>query len=225
MDSCRNCHIHSEAYGVLKPPEMEQFEKGCTQVHFEKRDKVTTEGVPTSHVLYLKKGLLKFCLKGSGGKDLILQIMSPGSFVGLHDVFAGKVRYCSAIALTNATVCFISHDVFTMLIRNNGDFALEILKYISLEEIKYFVRFLNMQEKQVNGRVAEMIVYLADEIFHTNRFTIALTQSEMGTMIGTTRESVSRVIKEFRDDGILSWHHQTIEILNKDLLVKISKAG
>jgi len=112
-----------------------------------------------------------------------------------------------------------------MLIRSNGDFALEVLKYISLEEIDYFHRFLNMLEKQITGRVAEMILYFADHIFHTDRFTLALTQTELGNMVGASRESVSRVIKDLRKDDILRWEHHTIEILNKELLEKISRAG
>lgn len=225
MENCKNCHIRSEAIGVLKPDELSLFERGCTEVHFRQGDKVTTEGIPVAHVIYLKSGLLKLCLRGKSGKELILKILAPGSFVGLHDVFAGKVRYCSAIALTDVTACFITHEVFTLLVRNNGDFAIEVLKYISNEEIKHFVRFLNMQEKQVNGRVAEMILYLADEIFHNDHFTISLTQSELGTMIGTSRESVSRAIKDLRQEGILSWSHQTIKILNKKRLEIISRTG
>lgn len=225
MENCKNCPIRSEAVKVLKPDELTLFEQGCTEVHFHAGDKVTTEGIPIAHVIYLKNGFLKLCLKGKTGKELILKILAPESFVGLHDVFAGKVRYCSAIALTEVTACFISHEVFTLLIRNNGDFAIEVLKYISNEEIKHFVRFLNMQEKQVNGRVAEILLYFADEIFQSDHFTINLTQSEMGTMIGASRESVNRVIKELRKDGILNWRNQTIEILNKERLGIISRAG
>ncbi len=225
MASCKNCHIHSKAFGVLSPEEMVHFENNCTQVPFQKGDKVIPEGIPVTHVVYLKKGLVKVCLKGMSGKDLILKILPAGSFIGLHDVFAGKVRYCSAIAMTPVTACYISHDVFKMLVRANGDFALEVLKYISQEEIDYLHRFIRMQEKQVNGRVAEIILFFSDNIFHTNRFVIALTQSELATMAGASRESVSRTIKEFRKSGILKWDHQTIDILDKDLLEKISRAG
>jgi CRP-like cAMP-binding protein len=225
MKNCIHCHIRYEALEVLDAEEMQQFEQGCTEVHFNTGDKVIPEGFPVTHVVYLKEGIVKVCIKGRGGQDLILKVLAPGSFVGLHDVFAHTTRYCSAIALTPVTACHISHDVFTMLIRSNGDFALEVLKYISLEEIDYFHRFLNMLEKQVTGRVAEMILYFANHIFHADRFTLALTQTELGNMVGASRESVSRVIKDLREDQILKWEHHTIEILNKELLEKISRAG
>ena len=210
---------------MLNADEMALFERGCQEVRFETGDKVIPEGRPVSHVVYLKEGILKICIRGYGDQNMILKVLAPGSFVGLHDVFAHEIRSCSAIALTPVTACHISHEVFTMLIRSNGDFALEVLKYISLEEMDYFHRFMNMLVKQVTGRVAEMILYFADHIFHADRFTLALTQSELGTMVGASRESVSRVIKDLRKDGILEWDHQTIRILNRPLLEKISRAG
>ena len=225
VNTCKNCHINSRAFRVLTLREMEQFEKGCTQVPFQKGDKVIKEGIPVTNVIYLKSGLVKVCLKGLSGKDIILKVESPGSFIGLHDVFAGRVRSCSAIALTPVIACFISHEVFSMLIRANGAFALEVLKYISREEVDYLYSFISMQERHVHGRVAGIILYFADHIFYADRFTLDITQSELGTMIGASRESVSRVIKEFRKGGILKWQHQTIEILRKNLLKKISKAG
>jgi CRP-like cAMP-binding protein len=225
MKKCIDCHIHYEALEVLDSEELEQFERGCTEVRFAAGDKVIPGGMPVTHVVYLKEGIVKVCLKGRGDHDLILKVLAPGSFVGLHDVFAHTIRYCSAIALTPVTACHISHEVFTMLIRSNGDFAMEILKYVSLEEIDYFHRFLNMLEKQVTGRVAEMILYFADHIFHADRFTLAITQTELGTMVGASRESVSRVIRGLRRDRILRWEQHTIEILNRELLEKISRAG
>ncbi len=225
VTKCIHCHIHYEALEVLNAAEMAQFEQGCREVRFEAGDKVIPEGLPVTHVVYLKEGILKICLKGQGDRNMILKVLAPGSFVGLYDVFAHSFRSCSAIALTPVTACHISHEVFTMLIRSNGDFALEVLKYISLEEMDYFHRFLNMLGKQVTGRVAEMILYFADHIFHADRFNIALTQTELGTMVGASRESVSRVIKDLRKDRILKWDHSSIEILNRPLLEKISRAG
>ncbi len=225
MGECSSCPIRYKALELLTPEEEMLFEEGCTEVRFETGDKVVNEGAPVTHVVYLKKGVLKVCLRGPGGQRTILKLLSPGGFVGIHDVFSASQHRCAAIAVTPATACFINRDVFIRLVRTNGAFALEMLQYVSQEEIEYLHRFIHLLEKQVTGRVADMILYFANHIFGSDTFPLNITREELGRMIGASRESVSRILKELRQDNILRWDNRTLEILNKTLLEKISRAG
>ena len=77
----------------------------------------------------------------------------------------------------------------------------------------------------MNGRLAENIIYLADEIYNADKFTTTLTRQELADMSSMTKESVIRALKGFKDEGILNCENDSFEILQKDALIKISKFG
>ena len=77
----------------------------------------------------------------------------------------------------------------------------------------------------MNGRLAENIIYLADEIYNSDKFVTTLSRQEIADMSSMTKESVIRALKGFKDEGVLSCENDTFEILQKEALLKISKFG
>lgn len=225
MGNCSSCHIRYQALEVLDTQEMQLFEKGCTEVFFEAGDKIVAEGHPVTHVIYLKKGVLKVCLRNQQGRTTILKLLPAGSFVGLHDVFTGHHHQCSAIALTCVSTCMIDREVFLNLVRSNGAFSEGLLRYISEEEVEYLFRFINLLEKQVPGRVAEILLYFSEKIFHSHTFPLPVTRTELGRMIGASRESVSRIMQEMQREKIVLWKRQMMAILDTKKLSNIARTG
>ena len=70
------------------------------------------------------------------------------------------------------------------------------------EELVYYKRFVDQFQKQLNGRLADALIFLAEEIFQTSEFVLPFTKYDMAALVGSTRESVTRAIKSFKDTGI-----------------------
>lgn len=75
------------------------------------------------------------------------------------------------------------------------------------------------------GRLAHALFYLKDQVYVSNPFNLNLTKSELASLIGTSRESVSRLLREFHDAGIIEMNKNVIKILDEEKLEEIKLKG
>jgi CRP-like cAMP-binding protein len=222
---CHACRFKSKAIAVLSEEELVMLGKGCLEVNTGKGELFFREGAPSGHVVFLREGLAKIHKKGPKGKDQVLKIGCPGDYLGIQTILGDEVNHYSASAMDDSQACYIRVEVFRDLIRRNGEFAHELMVVICREELNYFNRFVSQSQKQLNGRLAEVLMYFSGEIFRSEKFNLQLTREEMASLVITTRESLIRALKEFSDSGIIRIDRRDFEILNPVMLKKISESG
>ncbi len=163
---------------------------------------------------------------GVKGVDQILKIVRPGNYIGLQTVLFEKINQFSVTALERCVVCFINNLSFKELISQNTKFANELLLFLCGEELTYFDRFVNVHQKQINGRMAEIILFFSEEInSHAPSFNIPLSRSDMAALICTAHESVTRAIKDLSNIKTIRVSRKKFEILDLKLLKEISEKG
>jgi CRP-like cAMP-binding protein len=222
--TCMDCSEKSCAAAVLNPAEINSIDDNRTETEFRKGDVIVHEGTMTSHIIYLKSGLVKEYVK-SQNKEQILQIVKKYSYLGLSSLFGDRINHYSYAALEDVKVCYIDLNVFNQLIKTNGNFAYEILVSISRDSLNNFHRFMSQARKKTYGRVADAILYFAQIIYESNEFEIPFTRQEFADLIGMARESTTRVLIRFRDEGILDLDGRLIRIHKPELLHQISRIG
>ena len=84
---------------------------------------------------------------------------------------------------------------------------------------------MSQSQKKTYGRVADALLYFSQIIYESESFEVPFTRQELADLIGISRESATRVLTKFREDGILRLEGRTIEIVNPVLLRQISKNG
>jgi CRP/FNR family transcriptional regulator len=92
-------------------------------------------------------------------------------------------------------------------------------------ELEVFHRCANRTQKQIRGKIADVLMELSDRIYNSQIFNIPLTQEDLGNLVDSSRESVSRVLTEFEKDGIIRLSGKKVEIINKKSLMLISANG
>ena len=190
-----------------------------------KKTNILYSGSPFSHIIYLREGLVKEYLHKPDGREQILQIVMPHSYLGLSSLFGDKINHYSYFALTELKVCYIDADVFTSLIRSNGDFAFEIMKSMGKDNLHNFHRFIDLSNKKTYGRIADMLIYFSRVVFSASKFQLPLSRIEIADMVGTSRESVGRVLSRFSADGLIGIAGRNIIISDIKKLEKISRLG
>jgi CRP/FNR family transcriptional regulator len=75
------------------------------------------------------------------------------------------------------------------------------------------------------GRLAEVLLYFADEIFHSDEYEMILSRQELGEMTNMAKESVVRILKEMEESGAINSTSSSINILDKNKLRMISEKG
>lgn len=225
-ESCYNCILKSAAVGTLNKEELFFLEKGCAQTFFNKKDLIFKEGAPAKHIAYIREGFVKLSKKGIRNKDFILSISGKGAYLGIQNLSKKNFEYYfSATAITNTDICFIDIDKFGQLLELNGKFAIEVITYIFNDEMNYFDRLVNNVQQQLPGRLANTLLYFKNQVYKNNSFNLNLTKSELASLIGTSRESVTRILKEFHDARIIDAKRDIITILDEGKLEQINKKG
>lgn len=218
MQNCKTCIIRSKAVNTLNPKELSILMKSCAETNFSLRESIMKEGILSSHIAYLKSGLAMVSKKGAKGIDQVLKIVEPGNYIGLQTVLFEKVNQFSVMALEKSVVCFIDNLSFKELIKRNTEFANELLSFVCREELNYFERFVNTRQQNINGRMADLILYFSEKIYHSNNIEIPLSRGDMAALICTTRESVARSLKEFTQEGIIRVTGKKFDILKPQQL-------
>jgi len=222
---CPYCAFKSRAVETLTDDQLNMMTENCAEVICKPGEHIIKEGTLSSHIAYLKCGLAKVHMIGPGGQDQILKIASQGSYIGIQTILTDKIHRYSASALKESIVCYIDINLFKELLKKNPQFAFEMIIYLCTDELSYFERFVNMSQKNVNGRLADALLYFSQNISKSTEFTLPLSRNDLAGLIGARRESVARSIKEFTDSGLIDTNGKLFQINDIEVLKKISENG
>lgn len=219
---CKDCAVKSSTVFNLNEKELQLLCNNSTEIHFQKKERIIKQGTFTQNIVFIKSGVIKMHLSGPLDKDEILKIEKGPVFIGVPDVFANKIHTYSVTALEETTACFIEYSGYEYLIKHNGEFALELIKTLSQQIVSHYKQCVNKMQKQLIASFAEALLYFSDYIYEKDEFRIPLTRIEFGEYLGTTRETITKIIHDFSMDKIIEVNGRNIKIINKEILRKIS---
>ncbi len=210
---------------MLTSDELELLSDNCAGVTLKKGEILYKEGTLSTFIIYLRSGLVKESMIGINGKEQIVQIIRPLYYIGVSTMLGAKVSHYNYKALTDAEVCYIDAAIFKRLVQINGHFAFEIMTALCRENLGNYQRFVENNQKQLYGRLADSLIYFSQDIFNSLSFELPVTQKDLAAMISTTRESVTRGLSKFCKEKIISIEGGIVSILNPARLFDISKNG
>ena len=222
--NCKDCTIKSAAAGNLNMEEFKILEANSVEVKFKRGEVIFKQDALSTNVAYLNSGLAKLHMRGPA-KEKILRIVKAPSYMGIPTTFGEKINQFSATALEDSSVCFIDSKLFRNFIYTNGKFAYEIILELCKNELFDYQRYASIAQKQVPGLIAETLLCFSEKIYNSDHFNIPLSRSEIGDLVGTSRESVSRVLTDFNNEMIIEVNSNEIRILNMDMLLQINEKG
>jgi CRP/FNR family transcriptional regulator, polysaccharide utilization system transcription regulator len=225
IKNCKNCPFRWKFFDTLTEEQLEEINDHRFEAHFKKGEIIFKQGSPTSNAIFLIKGYGKIYMEGHAGKDIILGIAKPTGMIAGPGTYVDNRHHYTFSALTDTDACFVDMSIIKKLIHENSNFAEGFLQDISKKSLGTFYKLAGLTQKKMHGRLAEGILYLADQIFNTDTFPCILSRQELGDLTGMTKESVVRILKEFNDDNIIKQDGDTIEITDRKKLERINIAG
>ena len=223
--SCCDCVDMSCAVSLLNKAEYELLSNHSIESEIKKGEIIIRSDALISNIIYLKTGYVKEFVVSSSTKTRIIQILKPHTYLGIHSLFGDKINHYSYAALEDLKICYIDINIFKQLVKENGNFAFQILKEVGKENLYNYYRFISNSHKKTDGRFADILLYLAEKIYESGKFKLQLTRQELADLMGVSRENLTRVLSKFKEDGIIAVSHDYIEIIKPDLLSTISKNG
>ena len=224
-NSCTVYNNKECCFDELTESEQKLIDESKVTLTYKKGETICKQGSFASHIIYLKKGLAKIYLEGKS-KNLILKITPPENLIGLPCIYDGNnVFLYSASTYIDTEVELIDIKLFKQLILQNPKFAFRIINILNENTVQTYGRFHCFTNKQMHGRVADILLCLSQRIFKTNAFNLPLTRGDLAELTGMSTESVIRVMKDFKDDGLIIFEGKDVELINFEMLIKISELG
>jgi CRP/FNR family transcriptional regulator len=225
-ENCVLCKMRQSGYFCEMPPaSLEELDKVKYASAYPQGAVLFVEGQPPRGVYMICSGRVKMSTTSRDGKTLILRIAEPGEVLGLHATVAGKPYELTAEALQPCQLDFIRRDDFLRLLQHHADACLNAAQHLSknCQSAYEMIRSLGLSHS-VSEKLARLLLEWSsdgDETEEGIRIKVSLTHEEIAQLIGTSRETVTRVLGEFRQKKLAQLRGSTLLILDKPALERM----
>ena len=187
---------------------------------------IVTKGEPASEFFLLLRGQAKVTASGSDGTDTVINVMGPGEVFGEIAILDGRPRSATVTALNDCELAVVDKHAFQDLLARCPGISLKLLGVLATRMRDLTTRLEDRAFLDISARLAKQLLWLADR--HGTRaesgvrLELGLSQQELGDLIGATRESVNKHLREWARSGLLELGRGQLEILDFEALRKIA---
>ena len=225
ISRCSAFNFEHSWYEILTDEEKILIDSNSVSIDFKKGETVCKRGAYASHIFFLEEGLVKVYLEEKT-KNLIITLYKKNNLLGLTSIFEANDKLPYSIATyTDSRVRMIDMQIFKQLLKQNPGFSYHIISLLNESTSQIYGRFFSLTQKQLHGRLADILLCFSHRIFLSDSFDLPLSRADLGDLTGMSTESVIRIMKEFKDDGLIDMHSKQIHLLDIGRLERISEFG
>jgi CRP/FNR family transcriptional regulator len=195
----------SEVFSCLKDEELKSISSYFDVLSFKNNETIFSEGDDSDKFYILTEGNVKILKHTVMGKDIILEIMSPGDIFGGVAVLDNKPYPAAANAMKSTKVIKISRQNLYKIMEDYPILKLEIVKYFSDKLRDAHEMLKNIATERVERRIAALLLKLSEKVGVDDRgfrkINFSLTRQEISEMVGTTVETCIRTMSKFQKSG------------------------
>jgi DNA-binding response OmpR family regulator len=182
---------------------------------FKKREAIFEEGDYPRYLYFINSGKIKLFKTNEDGKEYIIDIIVEGDFIGYVDLIRDTKYTESAAALEDTEISLIPREDFISLMHANRDVSSQLIKMLASNVSEKEEQLLNLAYYSVRKRVANAVLLLSDK---ESDKEINILRDDLARIVGTAKESVIRMLTEFKEDGYIDITDGTILIKNRQKL-------
>jgi len=222
---CANCSIASPVFRFLKPDEINRINDNRIEVEYKPGETIMKAGTPQTHIISFYKGLAKISLEGKNGNNFILDFIRPQAFFTGPGLFGDNKHHFTITAVEECKLCLIDLNLFLDIMKGNPKIAFAFMENSNTFILKLTQKMKGLLIQHQHGKVADALLYLSKNLYHSNPYTLSISKLEFLEMTGLSKESVSRILHEFTNEGLIQITGKSFHLLKEDLLEQISRNG
>ncbi len=212
-------------FSGLSHEHLEKIAAIASTLKFSKGQMIFNEGDKGDGLYMVEKGKIKVFKLSFEGKEQILHIYGPGNTFGEVPVFEGKNFPASSMALEKSFVIFLPRDKFVKVITETPGLGMNLLADLSRRLREFTIQIENLSLKEVPARLAAYILTLSDEQKNETKVILPISKAQLSNLIGTTPETVSRILKKMMASSLIKVQGKTILINTFEGLQELSESG
>jgi CRP-like cAMP-binding protein len=206
----------------LSEEQLDALAGGLRTRRYRRGEAIFHQGDPGDALHIILAGRVKIASPSESGVEAILATLRPGEFFGSLALLDGAPRSASAVAAEATETLVLPRETFRKLLDASPAIRDHVFAELAGELRRLTTHVEELHFLDITGRLAARLVRLAEEQGTLEgggeiRLTSPITQGELAAMVGSTRQSVNKLLGYFVDDGLIRFE--------KDALVVVDVAG
>jgi len=205
-------------FSELTDVELEKISKVAVKQLYRKDNMVLIEEEIGSTMFIILNGRVKISRISDEGREVILSILSEGDFFGEMSILDGQTRSANVVTLEDAEILVIRREDFLQMLHDYPQIAVNLLKELALRLRKSDAQIKSLSLQNATGKVASTLLRIADDSGKIYKGQVEISklppQQDLANMAGTSRETISRVLKSLQNQGYLRKEGSRLIILD-----------
>ncbi len=203
----------ARGYEALKKLSDEQASKT-----YRKKDEIFAEGDLPRYMYLVNKGKVKLYKTNDYGKEYIIHIAKQGEFFGYTALIQDQPYEITAAAMEDVELSLLPKADFLQLLHADRNVSSRFVKMLAENITEKEEQLLQLAYDSIRKRVAEALLTLQER---EGSNTFEILREDLAQIVGTAKESVIRMVSEFKNDGYIEVRGGTIKILDREKLVNM----
>ena len=214
LDSLRTIPL----FAVVEDEALEALADLLIERRVPKHQTIVEEGLPGDYMYVIRDGQVKVTKLSGDGREKILELLGPGDFFGEMSLLDNAERSASVKSLTETRILALSRKDFLKELRRNPDLAMAVIQELTRRVRQMDEQASSLSFQRVKERTRGLLLRLAKKESgrEGRRATPPLTHQQIADMIGTSRETVTRVVKRLKEQGWLEQEGKQYLVPAKD---------
>jgi CRP-like cAMP-binding protein len=196
---------------------------------YKARETIVEKGDAATEFFVLLSGRAKVAMAGVDGSDAAVNVMGPGEVFGEIAILDGQPRSATVTTLEECEMATVDKQAFNDLLASSPSIAVKLLAVLAGRVRELTTRLADRSFLDVPARLAKQLLWLARNHGTQGesgiRIDLRLSQQELGDLIGATRESVNKYIRDWTRSGMVRQERDYLEVFDLDALRAIAEHG
>lgn len=218
----RDLLARSPLFSQLAPTELDKIAALLRRRRYRADEPVFREGDPGTALYVVDTGEIRILLGGADGKEVVLSLLGSGEFFGELALLDGEPRSADAVATVPTELLVLPRDDFLRLLREVPAVAVNMLAALSRRFRRTDRLVHDAAFSDVRTRVTRLLIELAETRGRPGPAGVTigphLTQGELASMVGATRESINKCLRSYAAQGLLRHERGRLILLNVERL-------
>ena len=208
----------------LTEQELGYISEKMVSKHYDAGQIILLEESEGEHCFFVTEGSVKITRLSKKGREVILAILSDGDFFGEMSLLDGEFRSANVVALDDTEVLTLNRNDFLLVLKNYPQIAIRLLKEMAHRLRKSDRQIASLSLSDAEKRIAMCILRIADEKGVIKKGQVSIPkipiQQDIANMSGTSRETVSRVLKLLVKEGYVQRNGKELIIYDYNRFVE-----
>lgn len=225
LTKCNLCQFRLLTTQFMGDDEFELIRRTSATLRFRKGETIFKQGTRSTHLAFLHKGIVKFIHQNDTERPFIAAIVKGTKLLGAANMFFQETNIFSLVAVEDCDICLIDHSQLRRAGLQNGTLMYNMCERTIEMFQSSIMNFIRLANKQVNGRIADILIYLWEYVYKDGEYEFNLSRREIAEFAACSYENAIITLSRFNKDGIICLEGRNIVINDLEKLTLISKRG